>query len=357
MNAICMSKKQPTIAIIAGARPNFMKVAPFCHELEKQKMRFVLINTGQHFSRVMGRSFLQEFKLKPHYTLAPSHASPQKQMADIKKGLENIFKKEKPSMVVVVGDVNSTLAGAQAARAIKIPLAHIEAGLRSFNAKMLEEHNRVQTDRLSDLLFATEEQGVRNLRREGITKGVHFVGNIMIDTLKLFAAKAKKIPGPYYFCTLHRAENVDNKKVFKEIIASLEVIARDAVIYLSLHPRTKKMAEKFGLLARLKKVCYTLPPLSYAESVAYQKSAKLVLTDSGGIQEEASYLGVPCITLRTETERTITVTRGTNVIGGVTKQSILKAYGAANFKKQKTRITHWDGKAAERIVKIIKSHI
>lgn len=352
-----MKPIQKLIAIIAGARPNFMKVAPLCRELKKQKLPFILINTGQHFSTDMAQSFLKEFQLKPDFTLSPSRKTIKKQMADIKNGLKNIFFETNPSLVVVVGDVNSTLAGAQAAKEMNIPLAHIEAGLRSYNPVMPEEHNRIQVDRLADLLFTTQEDGVNNLKKEGITKGVHFVGNIMIDTLKLFIRKSKKIPGQYYFCTLHRAENVDNKKVFSQIVAALEVISRDTVIYLPLHPRTKKMAEKFGLLVKLSRVCKILPPLTYAQSVSYQQNARLILTDSGGVQEEASFLGVPCLTLRTETERPITVTKGTNIIGGVTKQSILQVYRAVNFKKRKTHITYWDGQAAERIVKIIKSHI
>ncbi len=350
-------QKHPPIAIIAGARPNFMKVAPLVRELKKQKMRHFLVNTGQHFSKNMATGFLKEFKLKPDYTLKPTRTSVARQMRDIKKGLEKIFKKEEPGMVIVVGDVNSTLWAAQAAKKIHIPLGHIEAGLRSFNPKMPEEHNRVQTDRLSDLLFATQEEGIKNLKAEGITSGVHFVGNIIIDTLKLFARTAKKVSGTYYFCTLHRAENVDDRKVFSAIVAALEAIAEDSVIYLPLHPRTKKMAQKFGLAKRLKAACHLLPPLAYARSVSYLTHARLVLTDSGGVQEEASYLGVPCITLRTETERPITVAAGTNVIGGVTKKSILKAYHKVNFKKRNTRIKYWDGKTSQRIVSVLKKQL
>lgn len=352
-----MTKNKGKIALVAGARPNFMKVAPLVRELKNQKIRHVLINTGQHFSKNMAQSFLKEFKLKPDYMLRPSRQSSARQKADIKKGLETIFKHEAPAMVIVVGDVNSTLWAAQVAHKLRIPLSHIEAGLRSFNSKMPEERNRVETDHLSDLLFVTQEEGVKNLKREGIAKGVRFVGNIMVDTLKIFLGRIKNISGTYYFCTLHRTENIDDKKVFAEIVAALEIIARDATIYLPLHPRTKKMAQKFGLMRALQRACHLLPSLSYADAVAYQRHAKLVLTDSGGVQEETSYLGVPCITLRTETERPITVTAGTNVIGGVAKESILKAYRAVNFKKRKTRIKYWDGRAAKRIAAIIKKNL
>jgi len=347
------------IAIIAGARPNFMKVAPLCRELDRQKMPYILINTGQHFSSTMAGAFLKEFKLKPDYTLKPSQQSSAQQMCDIKAGLERIFTKEHPSMVIVVGDVNSTLWAAQVAHKIKIKLAHIEAGLRSRNLKMPEERNRIKTDALSDILFVTQEDGTKNLRKEKVRGKAYFVGNIMIDTLKLFASRAKHSvkDKKYYFCTLHRAENVDNKNIFADIVSTLETISQDAPIYLPLHPRTKKQAEKFGLMSALKRACHLLPPLSYAESVSYQKYAQLVLTDSGGVQEETSFLGVPCLTLRTETERPITVSEGTNTIAGVTKKSILKAYASVNFSRRSAKIKYWDGKTSKRIVDIIKKNV
>jgi UDP-N-acetylglucosamine 2-epimerase (non-hydrolysing) len=354
-----MKKIDQPIAIIAGARPNFIKVAPLINELKKHKIDYFLVNTGQHFSKNLAQVFLREFKLKPKYTLKPSHISVSRQITDIKKGIKKVFKKEEPRIVIVVGDVNSTLAAAEVAHKMNIPLAHIEAGLRSNNFKMPEEHNRIKTDKLSDFLFVTQEDAMKNLKKERINRNVHFVGNIIIDTLKLFTKRSKRITkqDTYYFCTLHRAENVDNKKVFKEIISALEVIAKDAPIYLPLHPRTKKMAQKFGLMGQLKRACRITKVLTYAQSVSYQKYAKLVLTDSGGVQEETSFLGIPCITLRTETERPITVTRGTNVIGGITKKSILKAYKSANFKKKKTNIKYWDGNAAKRIVSVLKKEL
>tara|TARA_Y100000310_G_scaffold169635_2_gene169841 strand:- start:7232 stop:8305 length:1074 start_codon:yes stop_codon:yes gene_type:complete len=354
-----MKKNNQSIAIIAGARPNFMKVAPLIYELEKQDMDHFLVNTGQHWSKFMAYNFLKEFNIKPKHTLKPAKPTVAKQMSDIKKGLEDIFTKEQPSIVVVVGDVNSTLAGAQVAHKMKIPLAHIEAGLRSFNLKMPEEHNRIKTDKISDLLFVTQQEGVKNLKNEHVRGQIHFVGNIMIDTLEMFSKKAKHIAKEkkYYFCTLHRAENVDDKKVFSEIVSALEIIAKGAVIHLPLHPRTRIMANQFKLLDRLKRACNLLPPLSYSKSVSYMKNASLILTDSGGVQEEASFLGVPCLTLRTETERPITVTQGTNIVAGVTKESILKAYSKVNFKKRKTNIKYWDGKTSKRIASILKNKL
>jgi UDP-N-acetylglucosamine 2-epimerase (non-hydrolysing) len=343
------------IAIIGGARPNFMKIAPLCRVFKKQKLEFFIVNTGQHFSKEMSQVFFNEFNLRPDYNLQPRRNSVIEQFADIMKGIEKIFLKEKPALVIVVGDVNSTLAGALVANKIGIKLAHVEAGLRSFNNKMPEEFNRKITDHLSDYLFVTAEEGLENLKKEGIVKNVFYVGNIMIDTLKHFLPRVKKTNEKFYFCTLHRPENVDNKKIFSEIIDALEVISKDCKIYFPLHPRTEKMARKFNLLKRMKKNFIILKPLNYLDSLFYQKNARLILTDSGGIQEEASYLGVPCITLRNETERPITLKLGTNTIGGVTKKSILAAYKKKYLKRKNTKIPLWDGKAAERIGNIIKS--
>jgi len=341
------------IIIIAGARPNFMKVAPLCRELERLSSPYSLVNTGQHFTAKMSGDLLKEFGVKPHYTINPPHTSAILQFSVIIAELGKIFEKEKPSFVVVVGDVNSTLAGAIVANKMGIPLAHIEAGLRSHNRKMPEEINRIIVDQISDMLFVTEENGIENLKKEKIKGNIYFVGNIMIDTLKMFLPEIKKTTEEFYFCTLHRAENVDNKEVFQGILGALEVIAQDSKIYLPLHPRTEKMAKKFKLMTRVNKIFSLLPPLSYKESLFYQKNAKLVLTDSGGVQEETSFLGVPCITLREETERPITVTHGTNIVAGVQKDAILKVYTKANLHRQKTKIPLWDGKAAERIVRII----
>ncbi len=341
------------IAIIAGARPNFMKVAPLCHELKKQKIKYFLVNTGQHFSKEMATNFLREFKIKADYNLRPPQQSVTKQFSGIMIELENIFLKEKPNLVVVAGDVNSTLAAALTANKMGIKLVHVEAGLRSYNNKMAEEINRVIIDSLSDILLIPSEDAIKNLKKEGIVKGINLVGNIMIDTLEMFLPKIKKTKGKFYFCTLHRAENVDDKDIFTEILDALEIISKDAKIYFPLHPRTKKMAEQFGLSKKLKNIFSLLPPLSYQKSLYYQKNSKLVLTDSGGVQEETSYLGTPCITLRTETERPVTVKLGTNIIGGVTKKGILNAY--KKTRKTKRKIPLWDGQTAKRIVKIIKN--
>lgn len=339
--------------IIAGARPNFMKVAPLCLEFKKRKLDYAVVNTGQHFSGSMSDAFLNEFGIKPDYTLKPEKSSVIKQFSDMMMGLEKIFKKENPALIIVVGDVNSTLVAALTANKMSIPLAHVEAGLRSFNRKMPEEINRIIVDQLADFLFVTEKEGEVNLKKEKVDGKIYFVGNIMIDTLCMVLPEIKESDEKFYFCTLHRAENVDNKEVFEDILSALEEISKNRKIYLPLHPRTKKMAHKFKLLGRMKKTFSLLPPLSYNESIFYQKNAELILTDSGGVQEEASFLGIPCLTLRTETERPITVDKGTNMIAGIRKENILRAYKKRDNLRKKTSIRYWDGKTSERIFKII----
>ena len=342
------------VAVIAGARPNFMKIAPLTRAFRAARVEFFVVNTSQHFDANMSKDFFREFRIYPRYTLKPVVASPVRHMSHIMNGLEDVYMKERPDLVVVVGDVNSTLYGALAALKMNIPIAHVEAGLRSHNYLMPEEINRVLVDNISDLLFVTENDALVNLRKEGITDGVHVVGNIMIDTLSEFIDKTGKSRERFYFCTLHRAENVDNRKVFGEILEALEIIAKDATIYLPLHPRTKKMAEQFGFIDKMKNIFSLMPPLGYSDTVYYEKNAKLILTDSGGVQEEASFLGTPCLTLRTETERPITVKRGTNVIAGITRRSILAAYKKVHFDKKKHKIPLWDGRTSTRVANIIK---
>lgn len=338
------------IAIVAGARPNFMKVAPLCRVLAQRNIPHQLINTGQHFDEAMAGQFFAEFGLQPQVTLSPSRATVVQQFSDIMTGLEREWTRARPCYVVVVGDVNSTLAAALAANKLGIPVAHVEAGLRSYNERMPEETNRICTDRLSSLLLATDETALRNLQREGLEKRAQLTGNIMIDTVRMFADTIPKTEERFYFATLHRAENVDDAATFGDILAALEQIARDAKLYFSLHPRTAERAERFGYVERIHAAFSVVPPLSYAKSIFFQKHAQLVLTDSGGIQEETSFLGTPCLTLRTETERPITVTHGTNTIAGVSKASILQAYRQKDMQKKQTAIPLWDGQAAQRIV-------
>ena len=351
------TKTRRKIALVGGARPNFMKIAPIYHVLKEKNMPFFLLNTGQHFDEKMSKQFFREFKIAPHYNITPSTTTPISQLTSMMLEIEKIFTKEKPAIVVVVGDVNSTFVAAYVAHKMKIPVAHVEAGLRSRNREMPEEINRILVDQISDLLFVTEKEGIKNLKKENIAGEVHFVGNIMMDTLALFADSIKPTDNDFYFCTLHRAENVDHQEIFAEILDALEVISKDAPIFLPLHPRTAKKAEEFGLMTRLKNIFRLLEPLAYSEAVYYQKNAKLVLTDSGGIQEETTFLGTPCITLRKETERPITVHLGTNTIGGVKKSTILKAYRTKDLKKKKVKIQLWDGRTANRIATVLHKYV
>lgn len=348
-----MRKINKKIALVGGVRPNFVKIAPLYHELRRRGGDFFLINAGQHFDDTMASQFFREFEMKPKVSLRPSHESVIKQMTDMMLGIESAILEHKPDLLVVFGDVNATLCAALAANKMHIKLAHVESGLRSANHDMPEETNRILVDRLSDILFTTEESGLKNLKREGVRGAVHHVGNIMMDTLSLFIPKIKPKKEKFYFGTLHRGENVDNREVFHQILVALEEIAKDATLYLSVHPRTEKKAIEFGFLDRIKSICRVLPPLSYLDTISYQKHAQLVLTDSGGIQEETSFLGTPCLTLREETERPITVTHGTNIIGGVTTKSILSAYKKHPFSKKKLKAPFWDGKASKRIADVL----
>lgn len=349
-------EKNFKIAIAGGARPNFMKVAALCREFNERGMDHFLVNTGQHFDPNMSADFFREFKINFKYNLKLRKKLLMEQFSAIMVNLEKILFEERPELVIVVGDVNSTLASALVANKMNIKLAHIEAGLRSRNKKMSEETNRILTDHMADFLFVTTEEGMDNLSIEGIEQKAYFVGNTMIDTLVAFLPEIPHLNEDYYFCTLHRAENVDDKKVFLGILDALEVISKDEKIYLPLHPRTKKMAEKFNFIKRMRKIFKLIPPLNYKESITYQKSARLVLTDSGGVQEETTFLGVPCITLRTETERPITVKSGTNTVAGIETNKIIETYRKKSLKKCEKKIKLWDGNASERIVNILQKN-
>ncbi len=346
------------IVVIVGARPNFMKAAPLMRALARHSIPARLIHTGQHYDENMSAQFFSEFRVKPDTVFSLTERTEARQLTEIMQKLITEFEARPPAIVVVVGDVTSTLAGALVASKLRLPLAHVEAGLRSYNRLMPEEANRVLTDHIADLLFAVSSEDRARLRDEGVCKGVHVVGNIMIDLLAETLPSLKEKNERYYFATLHRAENVDRKEVFMALLDALEHIAHDAPLYLPLHPRTEKMARTHGLYTRLAETARLLPPLSYRDSLEYQKSAALVLTDSGGVQEESSFLGVPCLTLRTETERPLTVSRGTNIVAGVTKRSILNAYRSIHpLRHRCVRIPLWDGKTAERIVTHIETFL
>ncbi len=342
--------------LIAGTRPNFVKLAPLARAFQAAQLSHVIIHAGQHYDDKMSGDFFKDFGVNIDVALDIVREPVVAQLADMMRQLEQVFITQGITDVIVMGDVNATLAAALTAQKMGLRVAHVEAGLRSYNYQMPEEINRILVDTISDLLFASSEDAAENLQREGARGKVFTVGNIMIDNLLHFLPTIPLTDEKFYFCTLHRAENVDHPEVFGSIITALQRIKDTAnvLIYLPLHPRTKKKAEEFGLLQELSQTCTLLEPLPYAKTLYYQKNAQLILTDSGGIQEEASVLGVPCLTLRTETERPITVELGTNSIGGVTTESIMKAYGSMKLQRRQVKIPLWDGHTAERIVDILQ---
>lgn len=373
-----MSRKK--LVSVVGARPNFMKMAPLVLEIGKRSDRFhsVLVHTGQHYDETMSGAFFRDLRLKaPDYNLDVRSGSHAFQTAEIMKGFEEICLREKPHLVVVAGDVNSTLACALTAAKLRIPVAHVEAGLRSFDRAMPEEINRIVTDCLSDLLFVTEASGVENLRREGIAaEKVHFVGNTMIDSLiacsnEMFRnGNRPRIPAlegrPFCLATIHRPANVDDFSQLEKAVDILEAASEIFPIVFAAHPRTRQRLSGIEKARRFlsveeqmttlhdNSVCM-LPPLSYLDFLYAMSKAKAVLTDSGGIQEETTFLGVPCLTLRDSTERPVSVELGSNEIVHLDKARILDCLHTikeGRWKKSKVPPL-WDGKAAARIVQVL----
>ena len=354
---------------VVGTRPNFMKIAPLVKEFRKRKIEHILVHTGQHFDYSMSKLFFDELNLpKPdEHLICKTDIGIEKQRRFLKSAIKAALKRQNPDLVVVVGDVNSTVAGAEAASELGIKIAHVEAGLRSFDKSMPEEANRIRTDKISDFLFTTEESGNKNLVKEGIRKNkIFFVGNVMIDTLLNHREKAKKSKilkklklskKEYCVLTLHRPSNVDNKKSFQNILSILEGIGKRIKIVFPLHPRTRKNLESFGLSDKIRgmKNLIITKPLGYLDFLHLMSESKLVFTDSGGIQEETTVLGVPCITLRNNTERPVTVEQGTNIIVSTSKDKVLEAYHRLLqndiFKRKIPKF--WDGNAAKRIVDIL----
>jgi len=353
------------ILSIVGTRPNFVKIAPFIAELEKYKnFKSILVHTGQHYDFGMSESFFKDLSIpKPDYNLSVGSGSFAFQMSEIIKKMETVILKEKPDLIVVTGDVNSTLAGALIAKTSKILVAHIEAGLRSFDNRMIEEMNRILTDRISDFLFITEPSAKNNLLKEGIpNKKIFFVGDIMIDSLKGAESLIKSSNcDDYVVLTLHRPENVDDKNLFKEILEAVTEIQKKIKIIWPIHPRTNSRIKEFGFEYMVKnmKNIKLVSPLGYIDMLSLNKNAKFIMTDSGGIQEEATFFGVPCLTIRDNTERPVTVEVGTNIIAGTKKDRIIKeAYKILLGKIKKGKIPkYWDGKTAERIVKILNKNL
>jgi len=345
---------------IVGARPNFMKVAPVLNALKERKnVAQKLIHTGQHYDVNMSDVFFQQLGIPtPDLNLAVGSGSHAKQTAEIMVRLEPVLQERKPDVVLVYGDVNSTVATALVCAKLRLRLGHVEAGLRSFDRTMPEEINRLVTDQLADLLFTPSEDGDANLKREGVpAEKIFRVGNVMIDSLVRLLPLAQKhrqreLPERYALVTLHRPANVDNSSALKGILQSLFEVSRDLAVIFPAHPRTRKRIADFGLHAGQLRV---LDPLPYVEFLGVQSRATVVITDSGGIQEETTYLGVPCLTVRENTERPITVSMGTNVLVGRDPErlriELAKVLGG-NAKKG-TVPPLWDGHAGERIADIL----
>jgi UDP-N-acetylglucosamine 2-epimerase (non-hydrolysing) len=385
------------IVIVVGARPNFMKVAPIIEaigdhnkKIEHPLFQHLLVHTGQHYDALMSEQFFTDLRLpKPDAYLGAESGSPVVQTAKILTKFEEVLLEEHPDVVVVVGDVNSTLACALATTKSQVSpctskplIAHVEAGLRSFDRTMPEEINRILTDHLSDLLFVTERSGLANLRREGIsTKNIHFVGNTMIDSLLSFKSAAdsssildrldlldrhrnKNQARSYGLLTLHRPANVDDRQAFQRILEGISMLSQQFPIIFPVHPRTRKRIQEFGFeldcrgaVASGNGICL-VDPLGYLDFLCLMKNARLVLTDSGGIQEETTSLGVPCVTIRENTERPITVRQGTNVIAGTSVNGIRKAIARQLIPSRRPRVPEkWDGLAASRIVAILAKTI
>jgi UDP-N-acetylglucosamine 2-epimerase (non-hydrolysing) len=392
------------IMLIVGARPNFMKAAPLIAAIREhnrtngtqESIRPILVHTGQHYGEAMSGSFFTDLDLpKPDVHLEVGSASHAAQTAEIMRRFEEVLLAEKPEALIVVGDVNSTVACALVASKISFDsngtrplIAHVEAGLRSFDRGMPEEVNRIVTDHLSDLLFVTEESGIQNLIHEGIpNEKIHFAGNTMIDSLLAFKAKADDssvldklglrsgsangAAARYALLTLHRPSNVDHRDTFLSIFEGLNELSRSCPIIFPAHPRTQQRIAEFGLAEffefrngeqtsdQSRQVSESnrvrlVDPLGYLDFMCMMKNAALVITDSGGIQEETTCLGVPCVTVRENTERPVTVTCGTNVIAGTRSQGIRDAVKAQEHRPARTPMPEkWDGKASGRIIEAI----
>ena len=356
---------QKTIVHVVGARPNFMKVAPVMNALRGDaRVRQLLVNTGQHYDESMAGGFLKELQLPtPDRDLGVGSASHAVQTAKVMIAFEEICLADRPDLVVVVGDVNSTMAASLVAAKLVIPIAHVEAGLRSFDRYMPEEINRIVTDRLADLLLTPSRDADENLRAEGTPEErIHLVGNVMIDTLRRHLPLANldrvrdRIPvedGRYAVLTLHRPSNVDDRATFSSILKAVRQLAARMPVVFPVHPRTRNRLSEFALGGDLDGTILT-EPLGYIDFLALTSHAGLILTDSGGLQEESTALGIPCLTLRENTERPITVTDGTNRVVGTTTGAIVAGVELALTAHAPPRMPElWDGHAADRVAAVL----
>lgn len=371
---------------IAGARPNFMKLASIAEAVQnyntekpdfyREPIEHIIVHTGQHYDEKMSQSFFNDLGIpKPSINLEVGSASHAAQTSEIMRKFENVLLHDTPDVLLVVGDVNSTIACALVAAKIQYPaghhlnrpiIVHVEAGLRSFDRQMPEEINRILTDSLSDYLFITEKSAIQNLQQEGHPpEKVHFVGNVMIDTLKRHLEKAEEstlinqlgLSQPYGLITLHRPSNVDKPELLQSLTECFIDISQKIKLIFPIHPRTKNNLANFGLLPLLNDAenIMLLDPLGYLDFLNLINHATLILTDSGGIQEETTYLGIPCVTLRENTERPVTIEEGTNYLIGTSADKIRETVDLIlqGKGKKNTIPAKWDGRAGERIIRIL----
>ncbi len=366
------------IVTIVGARPQFIKAAAVRRailEIDylKKRIQDILVHTGQHYDYMMDKVFFEELKLpKPDYHLGVGSGSHAKQTGKMLERIEMVLQKERPETVIVYGDTNSTLAGALAAAKVKIPIAHVEAGLRSYNSSMPEEINRLLTDHLSTLLFCPTDQAVRNLMKEGMKDGgtrmVKNVGDVMYDSILYYSKIAEEksilleevgLRSPeYYLATLHRAENTDDPKKLKSVCRALDEIGKRTPVVLPLHPRTKRIIKGCHLFSQFKNIKF-MEPVSYLDMLTLERNAKAILTDSGGVQKEAYWFRVPCFTLREETEWMETVKSGWNVLVGTSVGRIVREVSQKERRRKypKGNKIFGDGKASQKIVQILLGHL
>ena len=359
-----------TIVSVVGARPNFLKVAPLHRQFARipLQIKSILVHTGQHYDFSMSESFFQDLELpQPHYHLGVGSGTHSTQTARIMRRFEKVIRNERVDGVVVFGDVNSTLACALVCAKERIPLAHVESGLRSFDKSMPEEVNRKLTDQVSDLLFVTEQAGVDNLSSEGIPTGnIHLVGNIMIDELIRSMEKSSRSPvllelnvspKTYFLMTMHRADTVDNPEKLQHLAKLIQAISLKTPVIFPLHPRTQRNLKNLAIYKMLRKnpSVHLTEPKRYLDFLQLVRNSLAVLSDSGGIQAETSYLGVPCLTLRDCTEQPVTVELGTNTLVGLDSERILTWIDTIIHHRYKSGrpIPWWDGKTAERITRIM----
>jgi UDP-N-acetylglucosamine 2-epimerase (non-hydrolysing) len=354
------------ICNVVGARPNFMKMAPVILELKRRRISQFLVHTGQHYDPNMSQVFFEELGLPvPDLYLGVGSDTQARQTSRIMVAFEEVCRKKRPDLVIVGGDVNSTMAAALVAAKLHIPVAHVEAGLRSFDRSMPEEVNRIVTDHLADLLFTTEESANRNLRQEGISpKKIYFVGNCMVDTLLKHVDVAQRRspwralgvnPSDFVLVTLHRPSNVDDAETLRIVMKSINDVSRHLPVLFPVHPRTRAR-----LAAEQVEVSPTVnltEPWPYLTFIGLMAKARFVLTDSGGVQEETTVLRVPCLTLRWNTERPVTIHRGTNLLVGTDPKKIEKGVKRILAGKWRSgeRPPLWDGQAGQRIADVIRS--